>query len=256
MWPNKTSTAVINEISELKKILYMGPWYHIEPTMFREFKQVEEFVYIDTQPRSEWDTMSFKHNDYKPEFVNSLIEKCKNYGYELINKTLLDDNYHKNILSLHQTVLREMEYPDINPCLYEFKNKYNDKTLKYYISTNIEYNMTAKLQKDIETSDGMMISGYFPPVFLKNYFPKPKALICFTDTVYPEYLVPAEEQDNDIISNINYMSDVDAAKYFNSYYICSYFTSHISKCVNLIEIREKSIWENEYSDHLVTVDIL
>lgn len=255
MWPNKTTIKVCDELSRLRKTLYMGPRHHIEPTMYHYFNNVDEFVFIDTQPRSELDNKSFSYDHYKQTFMKSLIDKCNNFGYELESKKILNPQYHSTILSVHQIALQKSEYPDINPCLYEFKNKYTDKKIKYYVSTNIECNMTYELQKDIEECDSMIVSGYFPTVSLKKYFPKPKALICFTDTVYPEYTTLAEPQDNDFISSVTYMNDLHASKYFNSYYICSHFSTHIDKCVNLIDIGQKSAMEYEYNDYLVSVDI-
>ena len=36
-----------------KKLLYIGAWDHISPVM--HFPKTKEFIFIDTQPRSEFD---------------------------------------------------------------------------------------------------------------------------------------------------------------------------------------------------------
>jgi|UniRef100_A0A6C0IQC9 hypothetical protein len=258
MWPETTTTNVSNELKQLKKILYVGAWNHIEPTMHHEYKNVSEFIYIDTQPRSEIDGLTFEPDGYKTQFLSEIIEKCRDYGFHLVRKKQLDTHYHNNICNVQQCLLQSNEYPDINPCIYEFKNAYTNKKIKYYISTNIEYNMNAELKKDIETSDGIIVSGYFPSIKLLEYFPKPKALIGYTDTVYPDTQYASSYVDENTKNAIYYvanMRDEHAKKYFHSYYICSYFTTHISKCTNINEIGEKSIMEHDNQQEIMTVDI-
>ena len=49
-------------MSPINKILYLGAWHHIQPV--RDLPLVKEFIFIDTQPRSEWDNQSFHMQMY------------------------------------------------------------------------------------------------------------------------------------------------------------------------------------------------
>ena len=66
-WPDMTHPAHFTEFAqlELKKILYMGPWFHIEPTLHPEMRKVKEFVYVDIQPRGENETLLYDESSYK-----------------------------------------------------------------------------------------------------------------------------------------------------------------------------------------------
>ena len=69
----------------------MGPWFHIEPTLHAEFKNVKEFIYIDTQPRCENEKVPYDEKSYKTHFVHNLKQKCYYFGYELLDDYVLDD---------------------------------------------------------------------------------------------------------------------------------------------------------------------
>jgi hypothetical protein len=126
-------------------MLYFGAGLHIE--VVTHFSQIKEFVFIDVQPRSEFDPLP----GYKEKFYDNLIQTCSIYGFTLFATIVL--NKLKTVTKL---------CPHINPTLLEFSNASTGQTLKYYISTNIEYDMCPILQRDIASADAMIFSGYFP----------------------------------------------------------------------------------------------
>ena len=83
-WPDMTHPAHSKEFAKLglKKILYMGPWFHIEPTLHGEMRNVKEFIYVDIQPRGENETIPYDESTYKLNFVENLKQKCYYFGYE------------------------------------------------------------------------------------------------------------------------------------------------------------------------------
>ena len=87
-------------MSPINKILYLGAWHHIQPV--RDLPLVKEFIFIDTQPRSEWDNQSFHIGVYKQNFYDELIHKCKNFGFKLKTENVLDQNYYKSIFTIKQ----------------------------------------------------------------------------------------------------------------------------------------------------------
>ena len=73
------SVSQISKIS--KKLLYIGSWSHFKVTT--DFNETPEFVFIDTQPRSEFDFEIFDPVMYRSRFYDQIIEKSKKYGFEL-----------------------------------------------------------------------------------------------------------------------------------------------------------------------------
>lgn len=159
------------------KLLYFGPWDHIDPVI--HFPLIKEFVFIDTQPRSEFDKKNiFETCFYRDKFYNNLVMKCNTYGFVLNNTYVLDPYYYKKIGA-------DLSYDNINPTLLTFHNYKTNQTIKYYISTNILYNMCPMLENDILTSDGLILSGYHPHKILFSYISsKLKTIYCYTATCY------------------------------------------------------------------------
>jgi hypothetical protein len=168
----------------MKKILYIGTWHHIQPVI--DFPDTKHFIFIDTQPRSEWDNDTFYYNFYKPHFTIQLINMCNSHGFKLINTININKTYHTKILNKLQWLYYLFnplpEY--INPTLLIFSNSKTNQIIKYFISTNIELNMDENIKHHITTSDALIVSGYLPNKLLFKYFEKPKIFIGYTNTHY------------------------------------------------------------------------
>jgi hypothetical protein len=160
-----------------KKLLYFGTWDHIDPVI--HFPLIKEFVFIDTQPRSEFDRENiFETCFYRHKFYDNLVIKCKSYDFILNQTTVLDPDYYKKIGA-------DSSYDNVNPTLLTFYNYKTKQTIKYYISTNILYNMCPNLEYDIMSADGLILSGYHPNEILFSYIsPKLKTIYCYTGTCY------------------------------------------------------------------------
>jgi hypothetical protein len=244
-WPDITHPADAHAFQSLglKKLLYIGPWFHLEPTIHAEFRNIKEFIYVDTQPLGENETKPYDTNSYKTNFVEDLMTKCACFGYELISDYIIDPEHVYTVLNRSQRKKWCVEYPHINPHMFKFENKYTKQILKYYISTNFLYTMNKELRTDMCDADGLILSGYFPHKALLHYFPQPKTIIGFTETVYPvgelyHYL----EQDNIMPSLIN-DTNTDAPYWANNYFLMSIHTNHIVKCENITEMGELSVYE-------------
>jgi hypothetical protein len=245
-WPDMTHPAHSKAFSKLgiNKILYMGPWFHIEPTLHAEFKNVKEFIYIDTQPRCENEKVPYDEKSYKTHFVHNLKQKCYYFGYELLDDYVLDDEYIYTLLKGDKQQNWESRVPHINPHVFLFKNKYTQQRLKYYISTNFLYNMTPELRNDICNADGLILSGYFPDKYLLNYFIKPKTIIGCTETYFPnEYEVNDTELVTTMIPSLFKDENTGKYKYSNGYFLLSIYSGHITKCKSVQELHEKSEYE-------------
>jgi hypothetical protein len=219
-----------------KKVLYFGPWDHIEVVNY--FPKCNEFILIDTQPRSQHDEKNYFYEGfYRDTFLNRVIEKCEKYGFILDNTIELDPNYIKNIQTI-ETSTKYMDkdiIPYINPHLFIFKNhsKNDNRIIKYYISTNILFNMNQMLEDDIRTSDTLYVAGYFPDIELLKYINKKINFVGDNDTVY--FYEPDPDENNIIIAyRDNYISFSE----FN-YYLVWREKSMIIVCDSLEDIDMK-----------------
>ena len=185
-----------------KKVLYFGAWDDI--TFLDTFPDTNDFVLVDTQPRSEWDTKDINVEYYRDNFVKEITDsfKTKDYFLKNIEQT---ESYYKNF-----SFFKKPEY--IDPHLFIFKN--GKKTIKYYISTNIIYNEIPELIKDINTSDTLYLSGYFPHSRILEYFKAPKKFVGNSNSCY-HYNINPERNVVDILYNFPKIS------YFNQFYVYS-----------------------------------
>jgi hypothetical protein len=182
----------ISKISKIsKKLLYIGSWSHFKVTT--DFNKTPEFVFIDTQPRSEFDFEIFDPVMYRTRFYDQIIEKSKKYGFELKSTTVLDPSYASKIKA-------DPNIPFVCPTLLTFekeneKDKKEKQTIKYYISTNIMYNMTSELEAEINSCDGLILSGYFPHKLLLKMLSS-DTIYCYTDTCYNFDIDDIDDIDN------------------------------------------------------------
>lgn len=214
--------------NNFKKVLYFGSWDHIEVVNY--FHKCNEFVLIDTQPRSEFDKKNYFYEGfYREKFLNRVIKKCKKYGFTLEETIELDPNYNKHLSNL----------PYINPHLLIFKN--NERVIKYYISTNILFNMTPLLEDDIKTSDTLYVAGYYPDIELFKYTNKKMNFVGDNCTVY---VYDIEEDEKKIIS-----SNIKLDDYFDNYYLVWRRKSLIIICDSLEDINDKKHLINTRKDY-------
>jgi hypothetical protein len=206
--------------NHFKKVLYLGAWDHIEIVDY--FPDCNEFILIDTQPRSQWDIKTFCNDFYQKTFIEELINKCKDYGFILDIEIKLEDNLDDN-------------YPYINSHLFVFKNNINSninsmnaqriRIIKYYISTNILYNMKPILEQDIMESDTLYVAGYHPDKELLKYIKNKINFVGDNDTIYNN----DDSDKNNIINNTN----DNFNNYFDNYYIIYRDSKKLIKCDNL-----------------------
>ena len=86
-------------MNHANKILYVGAGCHIEPVT--HFPETKTFVFIDSQPRSEFDSFHPKFNKlfYRSHFLNDLFETCQNYGFTFDSYDFIDNKYCKKIIT-------------------------------------------------------------------------------------------------------------------------------------------------------------
>lgn len=219
-----------------KKLLYIGAGCHIDPV--QHFSKTQEFVFIDTLPRSEWDRQGFYADLYRLSFMDELIYTCGQYGFTLHLCYELDSKYKYRLFSIPQFIyyLCCRVPPYVNPTLLTFKNEKTGQMLKYYISTNIKYNMHSILAKDIRDADGLIVCGYNPESVVFQYFDKPKALVGYSDTSYSADLDGRET----VINYLNIAEQSIYSTFFDKFYFISNYTGNIVECKDFRELRDMS----------------
>jgi hypothetical protein len=223
------------------KLLYIGAGLHIEPV--KHFPQTKNFVFIDSQPRSEFDSSypKFYSKFYRSNFLNDLVDSCLYYGFILDYYTVLDKTYYKKIISKkwYYTSCIYKIPSDINPVMLVFYNSRTQQKLTYYASTNIIFNMSKTLKNDISTCDGIIVSGYFPEKEVLNYFVSPKMLFGYTDTSY--ILDSISSNENNILYFLHNCI-CNRPYYFTEFYMVHNNSGAIIKCKdfkNFVESQEK-----------------
>lgn len=218
-------------VKHANKILYVGSGCHIEPV--KHFSETKTFVFIDSQPRSEFDSFhpKFYNGFYRSHFLNDLIDSCQNYGFTLDSYLILNKNYYKKIITKkwYYTSWIYKIPDDINPTMLVFLNKNTQQKIIYYISTNIKFNMNKNLEIDIATCDGIIVSGYFPETEILQYFIRPKVFFGYTDTCYIiENDTPKEEKNN--ITYFLHNCICNTQYYFIDFYMVYNDSGVIIKC--------------------------
>lgn len=234
-------------IKHANKILYVGAGCHIEPV--KHFPETKQFVFIDSQPRSEFDSYypQFDKKFYKSNFINDIIDTCKSFGFLLETFNILDKNYYKKIINKkwYYPLWAYKIPPDINPSLLVFTNQKTRQQIKYYISTNIKFNMNEFLKDDIQTSDGIIVSGYFPEMEILQYFRIPMAFFGYTDTCY---IINDEDDNNNILLFLHkFLCNIQY--YFIEFYMIYSDSGVIIKCQdfkNLVETSQE--YYNQYRE--------
>lgn len=200
----------------MNKLLYFGSGEYID--RISHFKSIEQFIYVDIR---------YKFNI---DFYNKIITKFKRYNFKLTETIELDNTYYRTIMSCAEIIIYNLIYktPFINPTLLVFRNDYTHQIVKYYISTNIKYNMNEKLDHDIKTSNGLIISGYHPDKELLNFFEYPKSLYCYTRTSYK-----LDDNNQHTFLNQTYHQ---TNTYFDKYFCVNYDNGLITELTNINEL--------------------
>jgi len=87
------------------QLLYIGAGLDFTPVI--HFNQVKEFVFIDTQPRTQFDGIVrdgslFFDGFYRHKFIDLLVKNAAKYGFELVERIELNSDYYKQILTQEQ----------------------------------------------------------------------------------------------------------------------------------------------------------
>ena len=173
-----------NTMKNIKKILYVNGGVDFAP--IDVFNNATEYIYVDTLPRAEKDGYFIKSRFYRGQFIDQIVAGLLKRGFVLSSIIVLNPDYTWKIASVRQKIrhgigkmlqLPSLELTQVNPAKYTFVNRQHNKIVKYYVNTNIKYNMIHELHNDIRCSDAIVISSSVPNSILLNYFYTPKLFV-------------------------------------------------------------------------------
>jgi hypothetical protein len=170
-------------MDNLHSILYVGAWDDI--SVINDYPNCVEYIFIDTQPRRESErSIEYDEHLYRHHFIENIITKFGKEGFFIKDSYSIDENYYTHCMTKTQIENGVPLY--VNPTVLYFENPISKTFIKYYVSTNIKYNMCNELKNDIGMCDGFITAGCFPNKEYLDYFQKPKIFLAYSGTVYSE----------------------------------------------------------------------
>ncbi len=148
----------------MDKVVYVGAGTDIIPIIV--LPEIKEFIYIDSQPRSEYGMYLYDNADlYRDYFLPELKKILKNNNF-------IDSKITKNYLEYHNN---------------------NNQILKYYINTPFPEKVTDEIKKDIENCENLIFSGFCPDKIIFKLMPNLKNIYCNAHTCYN---IPDEDYED------------------------------------------------------------
>jgi len=152
-----------------QKAVYIGAGIDIVPVLL--FDTIDEYIYIDSQPFSEFGTYTYivktnttKHVSRDERFVNDFSRG--NFMENLIN--VMKQNYFRMV--------------EKNDDFLLFKN--NKKTIKYYYSCAFPEYITKEMKDELKDCNVLILVGHDPHKDILKYIKLPTTIIASNNTVY------------------------------------------------------------------------
>ncbi len=221
----------------INKLLYIGAGLDI--CTARQFSETHEFIFIDTLPRTEYgDIFKFSFSRYRHSFINELIKKASAFGFTFKKSIELNPQFYKRILNIKQQIqyIFNPIQTVINPILLLFYNNKTQQSIRYYVSTNILFNMCQNLRDDVDSCDAIYLKGYIPDAIILNYINKP---IIFIGASYTTVFTIDDDDDdkNNLIYYLNGIKNNSSKlkQYFKKFYIYNETNTSLQECSNFNE---------------------
>jgi hypothetical protein len=139
----------------MTKAVYIGAGTDCIPLLLLE--TIKEFIYIDSQPQSEFGTMEYESGRfYRHLFLSQLDSSLHAIGFEPVKR---------------------------QPLYLEYMSK-SGQVLNYYINTPFPAMLTKDIKTHLESSDTLILSGFDPHKSILNLMPILKTIYCNDRTVY------------------------------------------------------------------------
>jgi hypothetical protein len=152
-----------------QKAVYIGAGIDIVPVLL--FDTIDEYIYIDSQPFSEFGTQTYivktntaKHVSRNERFFNDFSRG--NFMENLIN--VMKQNYFRMV--------------EKNDDFLLFKN--DKKTIKYYYSCAFPEHITEEMKDELKDCNVLILIGHDPHKNILKYIKLPTTIIASNNTSY------------------------------------------------------------------------
>ncbi len=170
----------------MNKAVYIGAGLDVTPIVL--MGDIDEFIYVDSQPFSEFGVLSY---DVNSNLVTNLLKKDRNIN-SFSRLSFLD----KLVKVMNQI---NFNLTEIDDDYYLFQ--YNNVKVKYYYSHSFPEYMEDNLKEDIQSCNTLIMCGYIPNKKVFELFNHPVKLVINNHTVYT-----LEKDDEDYYdSSIKYI---------------------------------------------------
>ena len=152
--------------------VYVGAGLDLK--IIKNIPEVKNFVFIDSQPHSEFGIDENWTHD------SSYIFSCICPKFAPFINTYSRPNF---ISDLKKTAIKEdfkLVSEEVNKKL---KFEYKDQTINYFLNTSIQQHLPF-IKNDIKNFDNLIIAGFFPHHYILNYTTKNITFWGNTNTIY------------------------------------------------------------------------
>lgn len=203
------------------KLLYIGAWSDIAVVSF--FPTTKKFIFVDTQPRNEFDDdFPIEESLYeRPYFLKQVFEAVNKENFNFVSEKVLKV-YSENELK--------------NPTLYKFKSETQE--IDYYVSSNFRKDDLPELIDEIKTSEGIIVSGYFPHSDLFNLMKPNINVYLMSETCYEKIDFNETGEDENNIINYLYDNDTQMKIYFVEKYKNKFISLSKMSEIKNIEVKQ------------------
>lgn len=156
----------------LSLAVYVGAGLDLK--IIKNIPEVKNFVFIDSQPHSEFGIdenwahdSSYIFNCICPKFAPFINTFSRPHFISDLKKTAIQEDF-------------KLVSEEVNKKL---KFEYKDQTINYFLNTSIPHHLPF-IKNDIKNFDNLIIAGFFPHYYILNYTTKNITFWGNTNTIY------------------------------------------------------------------------
>ena len=159
----------------MNKAVYIGAGTDIIPIVVLD--DIQEFIYIDSQPFSEFGTMTYNNYTESITYIQNRVDT--------INNSFSRNDFIDRLKKLMKQ--NEIKITNENRSYLEFKTKSN-QTIKYYYSYSFPEYLDDSLKSELKSCNTIVMAGFDPNKEIFNYLQKPTYFVAGSHTCYSKVI--------------------------------------------------------------------
>jgi len=172
--------------------VYVGAGLDLK--IIKNIPEVKNFVFIDSQPTSEFELEENWHKESNyifncicPRWVPFVNDFSRPNFIHNLKKTAIKEN----MILVSEEVNKKLTF------------QYNNQTIEYFVNISVPHNLSL-IKNDIKNYDHLIVAGFFPHHSILNYTTKNIIFWGNTNTIYKQNI-----EHNCLCNNIDYNDDND-----------------------------------------------